>query len=110
MWYNPYQSWARFYAEVDCSLIYNNKILGGRVLKKPYERLQHEHRGVRPNEATTPEMKKKIHKMVLDDRRLKVRELTDTVSISKSVVHRKLAENLDMKNLWAPWVPPGWMK
>ncbi|EFN89492.1 hypothetical protein EAI_01724, partial [Harpegnathos saltator] len=49
---------------------------------------QDEHRSGRPNEVTTSEMMKKIHKMVLDDRRLKVRELADIVSITKSAVHR----------------------
>ena len=33
----------------------------------------------RPNEVTTTELAKKIHKMVLDDRQLKVRELADMV-------------------------------
>ncbi|EFN76544.1 Histone-lysine N-methyltransferase SETMAR, partial [Harpegnathos saltator] len=70
---------------------------------------QDEHRSGRPNEVTTPEMMKKIHKMVLDDRRLKVRELEDMVgiskSISKSTVYRILIENLDMKKLYARWVP-----
>ena len=50
-------------------------------------------------------MVKKIHKAVLDDRRLKVRELADTVGISKSAVHRILSENLDMRKLCARWVP-----
>ncbi|EFN77796.1 hypothetical protein EAI_17364, partial [Harpegnathos saltator] len=59
----------------------------------------------RPNEVTTPEMVKKIHKMVLEDRRLKVRELADMVGISKSAVHRILTENLDMRKLCARWVP-----
>ncbi|GFT72601.1 hypothetical protein TNCV_974471 [Trichonephila clavipes] len=49
----------------------------------------------------TPEMVKKIHKAVLEDRRLKVRELADKVVISKSVVHLKLSENLDMRKLYA---------
>jgi len=66
---------------------------------------QDEHRSGRPNEVTTPEMVKKIHKMVLDDRRLKVRELADMVGISKSAVHRILTENLDMRKLCARWVP-----
>ena len=43
--------------------------------------------------------------MVLDDRRLKVRELADMESISKSGVHRVLTENLGMRNLCARWVP-----
>ncbi|KYN37246.1 Histone-lysine N-methyltransferase SETMAR [Trachymyrmex septentrionalis] len=44
-------------------------------------------------------------KMVLGDRRLKVRELADMVNISKSAVHRILAENLEMRKLCARWVP-----
>ena len=59
----------------------------------------------RPNEVTTTEMVKKIHKMVLHDRRLKVRELADMVSISRSDLHRILAENLDKRKLCARWVP-----
>ena len=47
----------------------------------------------------------KIHKMVLDDRRLKMHELADMVDISKSAVHRMLTENLDMRKLCARWVP-----
>jgi histone-lysine N-methyltransferase SETMAR len=65
---------------------------------------QDEHRSGRPIEVTTPEMVKKFHKMVLDDRRLKVRELADMVGISKSAIHRKLTENVDMKKLCARWV------
>ena len=50
-------------------------------------------------------MVKKIHKMVLDDRQLKVRKLADMVGISKSAVHRMLTENLDLRKLCARWVP-----
>ncbi|XP_036347711.1 histone-lysine N-methyltransferase SETMAR-like [Rhagoletis pomonella] len=66
---------------------------------------QDEHRSSRPNEVTTPEMVKKIHKAVMDDRRLKVRELADIVSISKSTVHRILSEDLEMRKLCPRWVP-----
>ena len=38
---------------------------------------------------TMTEMMKKIYKMVLNDRRLKVRELADIVGISKSAVLKK---------------------
>ena len=44
---------------------------------------QDEHRSGRQNEVTTIEMVEKIHEMVLDDRRLKVRELADMIGISK---------------------------
>ncbi|XP_036336110.1 histone-lysine N-methyltransferase SETMAR-like [Rhagoletis pomonella] len=66
---------------------------------------QDEHRSGRPNEVTTPEMVKKIHKAVMDDRRLKVREVADIVGILKSMVHRILSDDLEMKKLWARWVP-----
>ncbi|XP_055375401.1 uncharacterized protein LOC129608102 [Condylostylus longicornis] len=64
-----------------------------------------EHRTGQQNEVTTPETFKKIHKIILDDRRLKVRELADIVGLSKSAIHRILTENLDMKKLSARWVP-----
>ncbi|XP_076667941.1 histone-lysine N-methyltransferase SETMAR-like [Andrena cerasifolii] len=64
-----------------------------------------EHRSGRPNEVTAPEMVKKIYKMIVDDRRLKVRELADMIGIPKSPVHRILTENLDMRKLCARWVP-----
>lgn len=48
-----------------------------------------------------PEMVKKIHKVVLDDCSLKVREL-DVVGIAKSMVHCILSENLEMKGSFAP--------
>ena len=62
---------------------------------------QDEHRSGLPNAVTTPEMVKKIHKMELDYHRLKVRQLADIVGISKSVVHRIVTKNLDMRT-WMP--------
>ncbi|GFY17876.1 mariner transposase [Trichonephila clavipes] len=55
-------------------------------------------------QGTTPEMKK-IHKAVLDDRRLKVDELSDIGGISNRAVHRILSENLGMRKMCARWVP-----
>ena len=42
----------------------------------------------RPNEVTTTEIVKKIRKIVLNDQRLKMRELADMVGNSKSAVYR----------------------
>jgi hypothetical protein len=42
--------------------------------------------------------------MVLDDRRMKVREMTETIGISKERVGYILHEELDMKKLCARWV------
>lgn len=58
---------------------------------------QDEHRRGRPNDVTTLQMMQKIHKMILDDLRLKLRELADIVGISKSAVRRILTEYLDMR-------------
>ena len=59
---------------------------------------QDEHRCGQPNEVTTTETVKKIHKMVLDDRRIKVYKLVDMVGISKRAVNRILTENLNTRN------------
>ena len=69
--FNQYQIRARFYSGRVYFFVYNNKVLG--------------------------------NKMVLDDRRLRVRKLADIVGISKSAVHRILTDNLDMKKLCATW-------
>jgi len=43
--------------------------------------------------------------MVLDDRRMKVREIAETIGISKERVGYIFHEELDMKKLCARWVP-----
>ena len=43
--------------------------------------------------------------MILDDRRMKVREIAETTGISKERVGYILHEELDMKKLCARWVP-----
>lgn len=62
-------------------------------------------RSGRPNEVTTEEMIEKVHKIVLADRRLKVRELAELVDISSERVHNILHQHLDMNKLCARWVP-----
>jgi hypothetical protein len=43
--------------------------------------------------------------MILDDRRMKVREIAETTGSSKERVGYILYEELDMKKLCARWVP-----
>ncbi|XP_025161796.1 histone-lysine N-methyltransferase SETMAR-like [Harpegnathos saltator] len=62
-------------------------------------------RSGRPKEVVTPEIVDKIHGMILDDRRMKVREVAEAVGISTERVHHILHEYLDMKKLSARWVP-----
>jgi histone-lysine N-methyltransferase SETMAR len=59
----------------------------------------------RPKSATTPEIIKQVHDMVLDDRPMKVREIAQIIGISKERVGYILQEELDMKKLCARWVP-----
>ncbi|GFU40184.1 mariner transposase [Trichonephila clavipes] len=54
--------------------------------KRGWPSCQDEHRSGRPNEVLTPEMAK-IHKAVLDNRRLKMRNLADIVGTLKRAVH-----------------------
>jgi len=46
-----------------------------------------------------------MHDMVLNDGRMKVREIAETIGISKERVGYILHEELDMKKLCARWVP-----
>jgi hypothetical protein len=55
--------------------------------------------------ATTPEIIEQVHDIVLDDRQMKVHEISETIGISKACVGYILHEELDMKKLYARWVP-----
>jgi len=59
----------------------------------------------RPNEAVTSENAKKINQIVLNDRKVKVRQIADIVKISTERVRHILHEFLNMKKLCARWVP-----
>ena len=67
--------------------------------------LEDDPREGRPKSATTtPEIIEQVHDMVLDDRRMKAREIAETIGISKELVAYILHEELDMKKLCARWV------
>jgi len=51
----------------------------------------------RPKSATTPEIIEQVHDVLLQDRRMKVREIAETIGISKERVGYILHEELDMK-------------
>jgi len=51
----------------------------------------------RPKSATPPEIIEQVHDMVLDDRRMKVREIAETIGISKERVGYILHEELAIK-------------
>lgn len=62
-------------------------------------------RSGRSVEVTGPEIIDKIHDMMMDDRRVKMREIASAVVISNERVHNILHQHLDMKKLPARWVP-----
>jgi len=66
--------------------------------------LEDDPREGRPKSATTPEIIEQVHDMVLDDRRMKVREIAETIGISKEHVGYILHEELDMKKLCTRWL------
>jgi hypothetical protein len=59
----------------------------------------------RPKSATTPKIIEQVHDMVLNDRQMKVHEITETIGISKEHVGYILHEEMDMIKLCARWVP-----
>lgn len=67
--------------------------------------IQDDERSGRPKTATTDEIIEKIHNAVLNDRRIKVRELVEIAKISDERVRNILHEHLNMKKLSARWVP-----
>ena len=55
--------------------------------------------------VTTPEIIEKIHEIVLDDRKVKVRELAEATGISIQSVVKILHHNLGMRKITDNWVP-----
>jgi len=62
-------------------------------------------RSGRPKEATNAEIVKQVHRIVLSDRKVKLRELAEAVGISKERAGYILHDLLKMKKLSVRWVP-----
>ncbi|XP_014483746.1 PREDICTED: uncharacterized protein LOC106746967 [Dinoponera quadriceps] len=73
--------------------------------KRSRTSLEDDPREGRPKTATTPETIEKVLNIVLDDRRVKVYEMTEAVGISEERVRSILHEELGMRKLCARWVP-----
>ena len=58
----------------------------------------------RPKSAVVPEKITKVHKIVLVNRKLKFREMADTLKISEGRVFTILHESLEMRKLISKWV------
>lgn len=62
-------------------------------------------RSGRPKEVVTDENIKKIHKMILNDRKIKLMEIAEALKISKERVGHIIHQHLGMRKLCAKWVP-----
>ena len=62
-------------------------------------------RSGRPKEAVTDENIKKVHKIIFDNRKMKLIEIAETLKISKERVGHIVHEYLDMRKLCSKWVP-----
>jgi transposase len=58
-----------------------------------------------PKDAVTDKNIKKVHKIILNDRKVKLIEIAGTLKISKKRVEHIVHEYLDMQKLCAKWLP-----
>jgi len=89
----------------DSSPLFSTITKWAAEFKRGRTSLEDDPREGRPKSATTSKFMEQVHDMVLDDRRMKVREIAETIGISKERVGYILHEELDMKKLCARWVP-----
>ncbi|GFX50631.1 histone-lysine N-methyltransferase SETMAR [Trichonephila clavipes] len=73
--------------------------------KRSHKSLGDDESSGRPNTAPTNENIAKVHQMVLDDRRIKVREIAEVMNMSKEHVYYILNHHLCMRKLSTRWVP-----
>jgi hypothetical protein len=62
-------------------------------------------RSGRPSIFKTDEIVAKIREVIRSNRHLTVREVAEEVSISKTVCHESLTQNLDMSRIASKFVP-----
>jgi transposase len=70
----------------DCSASFSTIKKWAAEFKRGRTSLEDDPLEGRPKSATTPDIIEQVHDMVLDDRRMKVREIAETIGISKERV------------------------
>jgi len=58
-----------------------------------------------PKTVTTPEIIDQIHELILEDRRISAKSIAEQLGISHERVGSIIHEDLDMRKLFAKWVP-----
>ncbi|XP_045449441.1 protein GVQW3-like [Melitaea cinxia] len=74
------------------------------LYKKGRDSIEDDSRLVRPIEATTPEIIEKVEKLVLENTRLKKKQLTTLVGVSETTIVNILHQHLGMTKVCARWV------
>jgi len=59
----------------------------------------------RPKTVTTPEIIDQIHEIILEDRRTSAKSIAEQLDISRERIGSIIHEDLDMRKLFAKWVP-----
>ncbi|XP_075984950.1 protein GVQW3-like [Anticarsia gemmatalis] len=76
-----------------------------RLFQQGRETLEDDSRSGRPNTAVTDENIEKVKKIVLEDRRIKLWQIAEELSISKERIGDILHNRLHMNKVSARWVP-----
>ncbi|GFU70147.1 histone-lysine N-methyltransferase SETMAR [Trichonephila clavipes] len=76
----------------------------GAEFKRGCKSLGDDERSGRPDTSTTDENTAKIRQMVLEDLRIKVKEVTEAMNMSKERVSHILNQHLGIRKLSAHWV------
>ena len=62
----------------------------------------------RPKTVTTPEIIDQIHELILEDRRISAKSISEQLGISRERVLSIIHEDLDKRKLSVKWVPKCW--
>jgi histone-lysine N-methyltransferase SETMAR len=76
-----------------------------REFKCGRQSTEDEPRSGRPDDASNPEMVERVHQLVLEERRIKVKHIAYLLNISCGTVHHILTDILGLRKLSARWVP-----